>query len=208
MPGLLVALGVTLAASVTDIRERRIPNELILIGLVTAAAVAATSWTAGWRRWPGVRAGCGDPHAAAAGGARCRWARRRQAGWCGRHGRRRDGRRGGRGSRSRSCNDYVRAAEVGNREARTVGTFRLPHFSSPAPPASLPSRPSLVLVKDLHERLILRSRSTSASSPVLVDHPCPGNVGTRVSHRQRGEPWVRASHAHLRARTGHWIKLE
>ncbi len=43
MPGLLVALGVTLAASVTDIRERRIPNELILIGLVTAAAVAATS---------------------------------------------------------------------------------------------------------------------------------------------------------------------
>ena len=43
MPGLLVALGVTLAASVTDIRERRIPNELILIGLVIAAAVAATS---------------------------------------------------------------------------------------------------------------------------------------------------------------------
>ena len=43
MPGLLVALGVTLAAAVTDIRERRIPNELILIGLVTAAAVAATS---------------------------------------------------------------------------------------------------------------------------------------------------------------------
>ena len=43
MPGLLVALGVTLAASVTDIRERRIPNELILIGLVTAVAVAATS---------------------------------------------------------------------------------------------------------------------------------------------------------------------
>ena len=34
---------VTLAASVTDIRERRIPNELILIGLVIAAAVAATS---------------------------------------------------------------------------------------------------------------------------------------------------------------------
>ena len=62
--------------------------------------------------------------------------------------------------------------------------------------------------KDLHERLILRSRSTSASSPVLVDHPCPGNVGTRVSHRQRGEPWVRVSHAHLRAGTGHWIKLE
>ena len=38
-----MALGITLAASVTDIRERRIPNELILIGLVIAAAVAATS---------------------------------------------------------------------------------------------------------------------------------------------------------------------
>ncbi len=42
-PGLLVALGVTLAASVTDIRERRIPNKLILVGLVIAAAIAVTS---------------------------------------------------------------------------------------------------------------------------------------------------------------------
>ena len=53
-PGLLVALGVTLAASVTDIRERRIPNELILIGLVIAAAVAATSG-----RWLDALAGGG-----------------------------------------------------------------------------------------------------------------------------------------------------
>ena len=37
---LLVALGIALLASVTDIRERRIPNALILVGPVVAAAMA------------------------------------------------------------------------------------------------------------------------------------------------------------------------
>ena len=41
--GLLAALGVALVASVTDIRERRIPNALVLVGLVVAAVIAATS---------------------------------------------------------------------------------------------------------------------------------------------------------------------
>ena len=41
--GLLVALGVALVATVTDIRERRIPNVLILVGLVIASAIAAIS---------------------------------------------------------------------------------------------------------------------------------------------------------------------
>ena len=40
---MLVALGVALVASVTDIRERRIPNALVFVGLVIAAAIAATS---------------------------------------------------------------------------------------------------------------------------------------------------------------------
>ena len=40
---LLVALGVALVASVTDIRERRIPNALVFVGLVIAAVIAATS---------------------------------------------------------------------------------------------------------------------------------------------------------------------
>ena len=40
LPGLLVALGVTLAASVTDVRERRIPNALIVAGLIVTAALA------------------------------------------------------------------------------------------------------------------------------------------------------------------------
>ena len=40
LPGLLVALGVALAASVTDVRERRIPNALVLVGLVVAGAIA------------------------------------------------------------------------------------------------------------------------------------------------------------------------
>ena len=41
--GLSAALGVALIASVTDIRERRIPNVLVLAGLVIAAALAAMS---------------------------------------------------------------------------------------------------------------------------------------------------------------------
>ena len=39
--GLSAALGVALIASVTDIRERRIPNVLILVGLVVVAAMVA-----------------------------------------------------------------------------------------------------------------------------------------------------------------------
>ena len=38
--GLSAALGIALIASVTDIRERRIPNALVLVGLVVAAAIA------------------------------------------------------------------------------------------------------------------------------------------------------------------------
>ena len=41
--GLSAALGVALIASVIDIRERRIPNALVLAGLVIAAALAAMS---------------------------------------------------------------------------------------------------------------------------------------------------------------------
>jgi len=41
--GLSTALGVALLASITDIRERRIPNALILVGLVVAVGVAAMS---------------------------------------------------------------------------------------------------------------------------------------------------------------------
>ena len=41
--GLSAALGVALIASVTDIRERRIPNVLILVGLVIVAAMVAMS---------------------------------------------------------------------------------------------------------------------------------------------------------------------
>lgn len=41
--GLSAALGVALLASVTDIRERRIPNVLILGGLVIVAAMVAMS---------------------------------------------------------------------------------------------------------------------------------------------------------------------
>ncbi|MDE0002739.1 MAG: A24 family peptidase [Rhodospirillaceae bacterium] len=40
LPGLLVALGVALAASVPDVRERRIPNALNVVGLIVAAATA------------------------------------------------------------------------------------------------------------------------------------------------------------------------
>ena len=69
-PGLLVALGVTLAASVTDIRERRIPNKLILVGLVIAAAIAVDERTVA-RRAGRESAGYGDPHAATADRARC-----------------------------------------------------------------------------------------------------------------------------------------
>ena len=39
--GLSTALGVALLASITDIRERRIPNVLILIGLLVAVSIAA-----------------------------------------------------------------------------------------------------------------------------------------------------------------------
>ncbi|MCY3959287.1 MAG: A24 family peptidase [Chloroflexi bacterium] len=52
--GLLAALAVTLAASVTDVRERRISNGLIVVGLVAAAALATTSG-----RWPDALAGSG-----------------------------------------------------------------------------------------------------------------------------------------------------
>jgi len=52
--GLLAALAVTLAASVTDVRERRISNGLIVVGLMAAAALAATSG-----RWPDALAGSG-----------------------------------------------------------------------------------------------------------------------------------------------------
>ena len=45
LPGLLAALGVALVASVFDIRERRIPNSLVFIGVVIAAVFATTS---GW----------------------------------------------------------------------------------------------------------------------------------------------------------------
>ena len=41
--GLSAALGIAVIASVTDIRERRIPNALVLAGLVIAAALAAMS---------------------------------------------------------------------------------------------------------------------------------------------------------------------
>lgn len=39
--GLSAALGIALLASITDIRERRIPNALILIGLLVAVSIAA-----------------------------------------------------------------------------------------------------------------------------------------------------------------------
>lgn len=39
--GLSTALGVALLASITDIRERRIPNVLVLIGLLVAVSIAA-----------------------------------------------------------------------------------------------------------------------------------------------------------------------
>ena len=47
LPGLLVALAVTLVAPVYDIGERRIPNWLVLVGLAAAVTVAALSgdWT-------------------------------------------------------------------------------------------------------------------------------------------------------------------
>lgn len=41
--GLSTALGVALLASITDIRERRIPNALILVGLVCAVSIVAMS---------------------------------------------------------------------------------------------------------------------------------------------------------------------
>ncbi len=43
LTGLSAALGVALIASVTDIRERRIPNALIVVGLVVAAAIVTVS---------------------------------------------------------------------------------------------------------------------------------------------------------------------
>ena len=46
LPGLLVALAITLVASVYDLRERRIPNWLILCGL--AAAGVLTAVTGNW----------------------------------------------------------------------------------------------------------------------------------------------------------------
>ena len=52
--GLSAALGVALLASVTDIRERRIPNALVLAGLVIAAALAAMSG-----RWSDALIGSG-----------------------------------------------------------------------------------------------------------------------------------------------------
>ncbi len=52
--GLSAALGVALLASVTDIRERRIPNALVLAGLVIAAALAAMSG-----RWSDALLGSG-----------------------------------------------------------------------------------------------------------------------------------------------------
>ena len=41
--GLSTALGVALLAAISDIRERRIPNALILIGLVVAVSIVAIS---------------------------------------------------------------------------------------------------------------------------------------------------------------------
>ncbi|MCY3748479.1 MAG: A24 family peptidase [Chloroflexi bacterium] len=52
--GLLVALGVTLAASVTDVRERRIPNVLVGAGLIASAPLAVVGG-----RWIDAVAGAG-----------------------------------------------------------------------------------------------------------------------------------------------------
>ncbi|MCY3783045.1 MAG: A24 family peptidase [Chloroflexi bacterium] len=52
--GLSVALGVALLASITDIRERRIPNTLIVTGLVATSALAVVG---GW--WVDALAGSG-----------------------------------------------------------------------------------------------------------------------------------------------------
>ena len=45
-PGLLGAAGITFVAAVTDVRTRRIPNALVLVGLVTTPALVAIG--GGW----------------------------------------------------------------------------------------------------------------------------------------------------------------
>ena len=50
--GLLAALAVALAAAVPDIRERRIPNALVLAGLLAVTALAVAGG-----RWPDALAG-------------------------------------------------------------------------------------------------------------------------------------------------------
>ena len=52
--GLSAALGIALIASVTDIRARRIPNALVLVGLVITAAMAAVG-----SRWADALIGSG-----------------------------------------------------------------------------------------------------------------------------------------------------
>ena len=52
--GLLIALGVTLAASVSDVRERRIPNVLVGAGLIATAPLAVVGG-----RWIDAVAGAG-----------------------------------------------------------------------------------------------------------------------------------------------------
>ena len=47
LPGLLVALAITLVASVYDIRERRIPNWLLALGLLVGVLLALATGT--WR---------------------------------------------------------------------------------------------------------------------------------------------------------------